>query len=53
MHASQELWLGKNKIEAVKGIETLAPKLRRLDIQSNRYVCIYVGRWIVEGMEAT
>lgn len=31
----EELWLGKNKIEAIQGLEKLT-KLRRLDIQSNR-----------------
>lgn len=32
----QELWLGKNKIEAVGDLSAMAPTLRRLDVQSNR-----------------
>lgn len=31
----EELWLGKNKIETIQGLEKLT-KLRRLDVQSNR-----------------
>mmetsp|Transcript_529 Transcript_529/g.742 ORF Transcript_529/g.742 Transcript_529/m.742 type:complete len:162 (+) Transcript_529:90-575(+) len=31
----EELWLGKNKIEAITGLEDLS-RLRRLDVQSNR-----------------
>lgn len=31
----EELWLGKNKIECIQGLDKLA-KLRRLDVQSNR-----------------
>jgi protein phosphatase 1 regulatory subunit 7 len=31
----EELWLGKNKIERIEGLEQLT-KLRRLDVQSNR-----------------
>lgn len=33
----EELWLGKNKIEQIQGLEKLT-KLRRLDVQSNRLV---------------
>jgi protein phosphatase 1 regulatory subunit 7 len=35
----EELWLGKNKIEQIQGLEHLT-KLRRLDIQSNRLTTI-------------
>ena len=35
----EELWLGKNKIEKLQGLETLT-KLRRLDVQSNRLEAI-------------
>ena len=35
----EELWLGKNKIEMIQGLEKLA-KLRRLDIQSNRLTTV-------------
>ena len=35
----EELWLGKNKIERVQGLEKLT-KLRRLDIQSNRLTAV-------------
>ncbi len=35
----EELWLGKNKIEKIQGLEHLT-KLRRLDIQSNRLTVI-------------
>jgi protein phosphatase 1 regulatory subunit 7 len=35
----EELWLGKNKIEVVQGLEKLT-KLRRLDIQSNRLTVV-------------
>jgi protein phosphatase 1 regulatory subunit 7 len=35
----QELWLGKNKIEMIEGIDSLA-KLRRLDVQSNRLTTV-------------
>lgn len=31
----EELWLGKNKIEKIQGLEKMT-KLRRLDVQSNR-----------------
>lgn len=31
----EELWLGKNKIEQIQGLDALV-KLRRLDVQSNR-----------------
>lgn len=35
----EELWLGKNKIERMQGLEKLT-KLRRLDVQSNRLEAI-------------
>lgn len=35
----EELWLGKNKIEHIQGLEKLT-KLRRLDIQSNRLTTV-------------
>jgi protein phosphatase 1 regulatory subunit 7 len=35
----EELWLGKNKIEQIQGLEMLT-KLRRLDVQSNRLTTI-------------
>jgi protein phosphatase 1 regulatory subunit 7 len=35
----EELWLGKNKIEKIEGLEALT-KLRRLDVQSNRLTCV-------------
>lgn len=35
----EELWLGKNKIEKIQGLEHLK-KLRRLDIQSNRLTMV-------------
>lgn len=35
----EELWLGKNKIEVMNGLDNLN-KLRRLDIQSNRLIKI-------------
>lgn len=35
----EELWLGKNKIEMIEGLETLT-KLRRLDVQSNRLTTV-------------
>lgn len=35
----EELWLGKNKIEVLQGIDKLT-KLRRLDVQSNRLTIV-------------
>ena len=35
----EELWLGKNKIESIQGLDTLL-KLRRLDVQSNRLTAV-------------
>jgi protein phosphatase 1 regulatory subunit 7 len=35
----EELWLGKNKIEMIQGLEKLT-KLRRLDVQSNRLTTV-------------
>lgn len=35
----EELWLGKNKIEMIQGLESLV-RLRRLDVQSNRLTTI-------------
>jgi len=35
----EELWLGKNKIDEIQGLETLT-KLRRLDVQSNRLTAV-------------
>lgn len=35
MISLEELWIGKNKIEEIRGLEKLT-KLRRLDVQSNR-----------------
>lgn len=40
----EELWIGKNKIEKMSGLEKLT-KLRRLDIQSNRLT-------VIEGLTA-
>jgi len=40
----EELWLGKNKIEQIRGLEKLV-KLRRLDVQSNRLT-------VVEGLSS-
>ena len=36
----EELWLGKNKIEQIQGLEPLANKLRKLDVQANRLTSI-------------
>ena len=35
----EELWLGKNKIEVIQGLDKLT-KLRRLDVQSNRLTIV-------------
>ncbi len=35
----EELWLGKNKIEMIQGLENLT-NLRRLDVQANRLTTI-------------
>jgi protein phosphatase 1 regulatory subunit 7 len=35
LHALESLWLGKNKIETIEGLEGLSV-LRQLDVQSNR-----------------
>jgi len=40
--ALKSLWLGKNKIEAVSGLETLT-HLRQLDIQHNRLTALGEG----------
>ena len=41
MSALEELWLGKNKIERIDGLGAGAtPRLRRLDLQSNRLAAI-------------
>ena len=38
----EELWLGKNKITTIQGLESLS-KLKRLSLQSNRIVKLGIG----------
>jgi Leucine-rich repeat (LRR) protein len=40
--ALEELWLGKNKIEAIEGVKGLS-RLRRLDVQCNRLAQVGEG----------
>lgn len=48
--ALKSLWLGKNKIETISGLETLV-NLRQLDIQHNRITTLGDGLRHLSGLE--